>query len=126
MSTAHTPATDTIVIIGLGYVGLPLAVALAKHFTVTGFDINADRIAALQKGHDKTNEVTTEALRSSNLHLTADTTEIQQQSIYIVTVPTPVTKDNKPDLAPLESASAIVGQSIGKGAIVVFESTVYP
>jgi UDP-N-acetyl-D-galactosamine dehydrogenase len=118
--------TDTIVVIGLGYVGLPLAIALAKNFTVIGFDINEERINALSKGFDKTGEVSPDALRSSTLELTANEADISQKSVYIVTVPTPVTKENLPDLGPLESASKTVGKALGPGAIVIYESTVYP
>jgi UDP-N-acetyl-D-galactosamine dehydrogenase len=119
-----------LAVIGLGYVGLPLAVALARHFPVTGFDIKADRIAELSAGHDRTGEVAEEALRASTLALTADPAGIQGADVYIVTVPTPVTPDNKPDLAPLMSACRMVGAAMAAkknaGAIVVFESTVYP
>jgi len=118
--------TDTIAVIGLGYVGLPLAVALAKHFPVVGFDVNADRIKEIKQGHDRTNEITPEVLRTSSLHVTTDLEEIRQKNVYIVTVPTPVTSNHKPDLEPLNAASQTVGKIIGKGAIVVFESTVYP
>jgi UDP-N-acetyl-D-galactosamine dehydrogenase len=120
------PSTDSIVVIGLGYVGLPLAIALAKNFTVTGFDINETRIHALKNGIDKTGEVSAEALRNSTLQLTADETAISRKSVYIVTVPTPVTKDNEPDLTPLKSATQIIGKALGPKAIVVYESTVYP
>ena len=115
-----------IAVLGLGYVGLPLAVALARHFPVTGFDIKAERIAELAGGHDRTGEVADEVLRASSLTLTAEPGSIAGHDIYIVTVPTPVTADNKPDLAPLYSACRTVGAAMGKGAIVVFESTVYP
>ena len=115
-----------IAVIGLGYVGLPLAVALARHFPVTGFDINTARIAELKGGHDRTGEVEDAKLRASSLALTADPSGIKGADVYIVTVPTPVTEDNKPDLAPLYSACKTVGGAMRKGAIVVFESTVYP
>jgi UDP-N-acetyl-D-galactosamine dehydrogenase len=115
-----------IAVIGLGYVGLPLAVALARHFLVTGFDINQGRIAELKSGHDRTGEVATKKLRTSSLKLSAEASDIKGADIYIVTVPTPVTADNKPDLTPLHSACKTVGGAMSKGAIVVFESTVYP
>ncbi len=118
--------TDTIVVIGLGYVGLPLAIALAKNFTVIGFDINKTRVNALSEGFDKTGEISPEALRSSTLKLTANEADISHQNVYIVTVPTPVTQENLPDLSPLERASKTVGRALGVGAIVVYESTVYP
>jgi UDP-N-acetyl-D-galactosamine dehydrogenase len=115
-----------IAVIGLGYVGLPLAVALARHYPVTGFDINKARVAELESGHDRTGEVADEKLRASALKVTTDAAEIKGADIYIVTVPTPVTEDNKPDLAPLYSACKTVGAAMAKGAVVVFESTVYP
>src|SRR5579859_1862672 len=115
-----------LAVIGLGYVGLPLAVALARHFPVIGFDINSERIAELSDGHDRTGEVAEQALRASALTLTADPADIAGADVYIVTVPTPVTPDNKPDLTPLMSACKSVGAVMAKGAIVVFESTVYP
>lgn len=115
-----------IAVIGLGYVGLPLAVALARQFPVKGFDIDDSRIQQLKTGHDRTGEIDTTTLSESTLSLTSDTTPIQNQDIYIVTVPTPVTQDNLPDLHPLQMASQTVGKLLKKGAIVVFESTVYP
>jgi UDP-N-acetyl-D-galactosamine dehydrogenase len=115
-----------LAIIGLGYVGLPLAVALARHYPVVGFDIKVDRIAELRNAIDRTGEVASHDLKSSSLQLTSDPAVIKGQDVYIVTVPTPVTADNKPDLFPLEAACETVGKAMGKGAIVVFESTVYP
>jgi UDP-N-acetyl-D-glucosamine/UDP-N-acetyl-D-galactosamine dehydrogenase len=115
-----------IVVIGLGYVGLPLAVALANKFSVTGFDVNADRISELETGNDRTGEIRPDVLQSSSLALTLDTKDIQGRDIYIVTVPTPVDDDNAPDLSPVRAACTTVGGAIKKGSIVVFESTVYP
>ncbi|MDR3441053.1 nucleotide sugar dehydrogenase [Telmatospirillum sp.] len=115
-----------IAVIGLGYVGLPLAVAIARHFPTTGFDINPGRIAELSSGIDRTGEVEPTALRSSTLRLTGDAEKLRGCDIYIVTVPTPVDADNKPDLSPLLKACRTVGSVLGTGAIVVFESTVYP
>ena len=115
-----------LAVIGLGYVGLPLAVALARHFPVIGFDIKSERIAELSDGHDRTGEVSEAALHESSITLTAEPADIAGADIYIVTVPTPVTPDNKPDLTPLLSACKSVGAVMAKGAIVVFESTVYP
>jgi len=115
-----------IAVVGLGYVGLPLAVALARHYPVIGFDIKAERIAELRAGNDRTGEVASADLKTSKLALTTHATDIKGQDVYIVTVPTPVTADNKPDLFPLEAACETVGKAMGKGAIVVFESTVYP
>jgi len=116
----------SIAVMGLGYVGLPLAVALARHFPVTGFDIKPDRIAELLNGFDRTGEIDAPHLRSSTLHCTSDAQELAHKDIYIVTVPTPVTSNNMPDLTPLKKASEMVGKYLTKGAIVVFESTVYP
>jgi UDP-N-acetyl-D-glucosamine/UDP-N-acetyl-D-galactosamine dehydrogenase len=118
--------TPEIVVIGLGYVGLPLAVALANKFTVTGFDVNAERIAELNAGQDRTGEIKSGVLTASSLSLTLDTADIGGSDIYIVTVPTPVDADNVPDLSPVRAACKTVGAAIAKGAIVVFESTVYP
>ena len=116
----------TVVVVGLGYVGLPLALALAKHGAVLGFDISGARIAELKRGYDRTAEVTSEALASSTLALTDDPAEIDGGHIVIVTVPTPVGADNKPDLSAVVAASETVGRSLKPGAIVVYESTVYP
>ncbi len=117
----------TIAIIGLGYVGLPLALAFAKKYQVIGFDINSDRIAELKAGIDTTRETTTESLQAAhNLELTSDTSELSKAQIYIITVPTPVDETNQPDMAPLLSASKLVGSVLGIGDIVVYESTVYP
>lgn len=115
-----------IAVIGLGYVGLPLAVALARHFPTTGFDIARERIAELHKGHDRTDEVEPARLRASTLKLTSDPAEIGGFDIYIVTVPTPVDDRNEPDLRPVIGASGTVARAMKKGAVVVYESTVYP
>jgi UDP-N-acetyl-D-galactosamine dehydrogenase len=117
-----------IVVVGLGYVGLPLAVALARHFEVVGFDIDEDRIAELRRGFDRTNEVGPEALAASSLGLATDPEDCRGAGVYIVTVPTPVDGANRPDLGPLIAASRTVGRLIDSASrpIVVFESTVYP
>lgn len=115
-----------IAVVGLGYVGLPLAVALAKVFSVVGFDTDANRVAELLEGVDRTCEVAPEALRSSSLACSADPSDAAGADIYIVTVPTPITADNSPDLGPLRRASGTVGSLLGRNAIVVYESTVYP
>lgn len=114
-------------IIGLGYVGLPLAVEFGKKYPTVGFDIKADRIAELQKGEDSTLECSSEELaESDHLTLTANAAELVQCNFYIVTVPTPIGDSNRPLLTPLKSASNILGRVIKKGDIVVYESTVYP
>lgn len=115
-----------IAVIGLGYVGLPLAIALAKKYPLTGFDINTSRIQELHDGYDRTREVEEAELRSSSLHVTANEKELKDQDIFIITVPTPINSDNRPDLSPLEKASQTIGKALRKGAIVVYESTVYP
>ncbi|MEX2616360.1 MAG: nucleotide sugar dehydrogenase [Alphaproteobacteria bacterium] len=120
------PENPRLAVIGLGYVGLPLAVALARHFDTVGFDIDAGRIEALRAGNDRTGEIDSPALRASSLALTRDEAVIRGRDIYIVAVPTPVDDDRQPDLGALESAAGIVGRAMRPGAIVVFESTVYP
>lgn len=115
-----------IAIVGLGYVGLPLAVALGKHFSVVGFDINAKRVEALQKGKDTTREVTEEELYSSKIKFTTDPSSLREVEFIIVCVPTPIDQYNKPDLKYMESSSQVVGENIKPGTIVVYESTVYP
>jgi len=119
--------TQPIAIIGLGYVGLPLAVEFGKHRSVIGFDINHDRISALQDGDDATREISAEELASaSQLTLTSDATELSRARIFIVTVPTPIDAYKRPDLTPLLRASETVGAALKKGDIVIYESTVYP
>ncbi len=115
-----------IAVIGLGYVGLPLAVALARHFPVVGYDKSAERVAELGEGFDRTGEVESAALRASPLECSADPAAMAGAEIFIITVPTPVDADNRPDLSALRAASREVGKYLSKGAIVVVESTVYP
>lgn len=114
-------------IIGLGYVGLPLAVEFGKKIDTIGFDINPARINALRQGIDHTLELTTEELsQATQLRYTTSEADIKNCDVYIVTVPTPINDSKQPDLTPLEKASALLGRVISKNAIVVFESTVYP
>ena len=117
-----------VVVVGLGYVGLPLAVAMARHVTVIGYDRDAGRVGELKSGHDRTREVGDDALLSSTLALTADAADCAGADVYIVTVPTPVDERNQPDLGPLLSASQAIGGWIdpARRPTVVFESTVYP
>ncbi|MGH2644435.1 MAG: nucleotide sugar dehydrogenase, partial [Chitinophagaceae bacterium] len=123
-----------IAVIGLGYVGLPLAVEFSKKYKTFGFDINSNRIAELNQGNDHTLEVSAENLKEvladcsqpKGLYCTNELEKIKGCSIYIVTVPTPVDKNNRPDLTPLYKASETVGKVLKKGDIVVYESTVYP
>jgi UDP-N-acetyl-D-glucosamine/UDP-N-acetyl-D-galactosamine dehydrogenase len=114
-------------IIGLGYVGLPLAVYLARHFPVRGFDIDRERVAELSRGIDRTGEVTEEEFaHATRLTYSADVESLRDTNFYIVTVPTPVDQAKRPDLSALVSASRLVGSVLGKGDVVVYESTVYP
>jgi UDP-N-acetyl-D-galactosamine dehydrogenase len=116
-----------IAIIGLGYVGLPLAVEFGKNYPVIGFDINQKRISELSGGEDRTLEVSpTELALAKNLEFSADPASLKECNIFIVTVPTPIDKANRPDLTPLIKASETVGRVISSGAIVIYESTVYP
>jgi len=118
---------DPIAIIGLGYVGLPLAVEFAKRRPVIGFDIKADRIAELRAGQDRTREVPPDELAEArHLTLTADPADLAAARIYIVTVPTPIDAHKRPDLTPLLRASETVGRVLKRGDIVIYESTVYP
>jgi UDP-N-acetyl-D-galactosamine dehydrogenase len=157
MTSNHLPTLPfghepVIAVIGLGYVGLPLAVEFAKKFPVIGFDIKSDRIAELNAGHDNTLEVEDKNLKSvlnpsivnpkseipnpkseipnpksgSGLFLSTHINDLIGCNIFIVTVPTPVDKNNRPDLTPLIKASETVGKVIRKGGIVIYESTVYP
>ena len=116
----------SIGIIGLGYVGLPLALALAEKHTVLGYDTNKERVASLQKGVDNTKEIPTEEIQAVSIDFFDQPQALKQCSIYIVTVPTPLKEDNLPDFSHLESASSIIAQLLKIGDIVVYESTVYP
>jgi UDP-N-acetyl-D-glucosamine/UDP-N-acetyl-D-galactosamine dehydrogenase len=118
---------ERIGIIGLGYVGLPLAAEFGKILPVIGFDINKERIAELKKGYDRTREVEEEELKlSKHLLYSSELEDLKQVNYFIVTVPTPIDEFKKPDLRPLESASRTVGAVLKKGDIVIYESTVYP
>jgi len=123
------PALESVQIgvIGLGYVGLPLAVAFGTQQPVVGFDVDPKRIAQLTEGHDVTGETSAEALASaSQLSLSADPEQLRLCQVFIITVPTPINADKQPDLSPLIAASETVGKYMPKGAIVIYESTVYP
>ncbi|MEO1903423.1 MAG: Vi polysaccharide biosynthesis UDP-N-acetylglucosamine C-6 dehydrogenase TviB [Alcanivorax sp.] len=116
-----------LAVVGLGYVGLPLAVEFGKHRPVVGFDINPQRIRALRDGHDSTLEVSDEELaEAGGLTFSADTDALKDCNVYIVTVPTPIDGHRRPDLTPLIRASETIGNTLKKGDIVVYESTVYP
>lgn len=116
-----------IAVIGLGYVGLPLAVEFGKKYPTLGFDINSKRVAELQGGTDHTKEVETEELKKAEqLKYSADVADLDEANVYIVTVPTPINKFKQPDLTPLIKASETIGQTLKKGDTVIYESTVYP
>ena len=115
-----------ICVVGLGYVGLPLAIELSKYFKVIGFDVSQKRIETLQKGKDPNKEVESEALQQSSMGFFCDPSVIQQADFIIVAVPTPVDAHNIPDLTPVIKASETVGRNIKRGAVAVYESTVYP
>lgn len=116
---------EKLALVGLGYVGMPIAVEFAKHIPVIGFDINEKRVNEYKNGIDSTNEVG-EAIKDTKVDFTADPTRLKEAKFIVVAVPTPVNEDNTPDLRPVEGASRTVGQNLSAGTIVVFESTVYP
>jgi len=120
------PTPQRIAVVGLGYVGLPLAVVLAHHFAVVGYDRDAGRVAELRDGGDRTGEVDSATLRATTMEITADAKAMAGADVFIVTVPTPVDANNEPDLTAVRGASRTIGGFIAKGAVVVFESTVYP
>jgi UDP-N-acetyl-D-galactosamine dehydrogenase len=117
---------DKIAVIGLGYVGLPLAVRLSEHFDVVGYDMNQQRVAELRKGHDRTLEVETALLTRASINYTSDAKDLAKCRLIIVAVPTPIDQYNIPDFTPLIGASTAAGKHLQKGSCVVFESTVYP
>ena len=117
---------EKIALVGLGYVGMPIAVAFAKKVDVIGYDLNAAKIEQYKNGIDPTNEVGNEVIRNTKVEFTSDETRLKDAKFYIVAVPTPVNDDHTPDLTPVEGASRILGRNLSKGSIVVFESTVYP
>ena len=123
--TGLISGTEKLALVGLGYVGMPIAVEFAKHVKVIGFDINKKRVNEYQNGIDATNEVG-EAIKHTTVEFTADPTRLKEARFIIVAVPTPVKDDNTPDLKPVRGASRTVGQNLTPGSIVVFESTVYP
>ena len=115
-----------VAVVGLGYVGLPLALEFAKRVSTIGFDINQEKLNLYRQGIDPTKEAGDEAVRTTTLQFTSDPEDLKEAAIIIVAVPTPVTEDNLPDLTPVTGASEIVGKNISKGTIVCYESTVYP
>ena len=117
---------EKISIVGLGYVGIPIAAAFAKKVNIIGFDISNEKVELYKKGIDPTKEVGNDAIKETTVEFTADESKLQTAKFHIVAVPTPVNEDHTPDLMPVESASRIVGRNLTKGSVVVFESTVYP
>lgn len=121
-----TRREESIALVGLGYVGMPIAVAFARRAQVIGFDVNEAKIAQYKAGIDPTNEVGNEVIRNTEVAFTSDAARLRDAKFIIVAVPTPVNDDHTPDLSPVEGASEIVGKNLTKGSIVVYESTVYP
>lgn len=126
MITELVAGRTKLSLIGLGYVGMPIAVAFAKKVPVIGFDINEEKIAQYKAGFDPTGEVGDEVIKTTSVEFTSDETRLKEATFHIVAVPTPVHVDHTPDLSPLLGASATLGRNLAKGSIVVFESTVYP
>ena len=118
--------TETIAVVGLGYVGLPLAAAFSEHYTVIGYDANGEKIEQYRRGEDGTEELGNERLKACKVRFTADETALREADVVIVAVPTPIHGDNTPDLSPVVSASRTVGRNLKHGALVIYESTVYP
>lgn len=117
---------EKLSLVGLGYVGMPIAVAFAKKVKVVGFDLNAQKIELYKSGIDPTNEVGGEVVKNTKVEFTADASKLKEAKFHIVAVPTPVNDDHTPDLGPVEGASRLLGQNLVKGSVIVFESTVYP
>lgn len=117
---------EKIALVGLGYVGMPIAVAFAKHADVIGFDLNEEKIALYKNGFDPTNEIGSEGIKETTVDFTADETRLSEAKFIIVAVPTPVNTDHTPDLTPVIGASELIGRNLTKGSIIVYESTVYP
>lgn len=115
-----------IAVVGLGYVGMPLAVAFSKKLPVIGFDTNQEKIKLYRQGQDPTNEVGNAAVAACSVDFTSDETRLHEANFYIVAVPTPVNQDKTPNLSPVEGASTIIGRNLRRGSLVVYESTVYP
>lgn len=117
---------EKLSLVGLGYVGMPIAVAFSKKIDVIGFDLNSKKIEMYKSGIDPTREVGDDAIKSAKVNFTADESMLKEAKFHIVAVPTPVNDDHTPDLTPVEGASEILGRNLSKGSVVVFESTVYP
>lgn len=121
-----TAGREKLSLVGLGYVGMPIAVAFSKKIQVIGFDLNQEKIKMYQSGIDPTGEVGNDAIKAAAVEFTADETRLREARFHIVAVPTPVNHDHTPDLRPVEGASRLLGRNLTKGSVVVFESTVYP
>ena len=117
---------EKLSLVGLGYVGMPIAVAFGRKIQVIGYDLNEQKIELYKSGIDPTREVGDDVIKNANVDFTADETRLREAKFHIVSVPTPGNADHTPDLTPVEGASRIVGRNLSKGSIVVFESTVYP
>ncbi len=117
---------EKLSLIGLGYVGMPIAVAFARKIDVIGFDLNTEKIELYRNGIDPTHEVGNEVIRNTTVEFTSEETRLREAKFHIVAVPTPVNVDHTPDLSPVKGASEILGRNLTKGSVVVFESTVYP
>lgn len=117
---------EKLSLVGLGYVGMPIAVAFGRKINVIGYDLNAQKVEQYKAGYDPTREVGDDVIKQANVEFTADETKLKEAKFHIVAVPTPVNDDHTPDLRPVEGASRTVGRNLVKGSIVVFESTVYP
>src|SRR5699024_1250281 len=117
---------ENISLIGLGYVGMPIAVAFAKKVNVLGFDINQEKIELYKQGIDPTREVGNEVIKETTVDFTADASRLKEAKFHIVSVPTPINDDKTPNLNPIKGASRTLGQNLTKGSIVVYESTVFP
>lgn len=118
--------TEKLSLVGLGYVGMPIAVAFSKKVKVIGFDVNCEKVQLYKDGVDPTKEVGDEAIKTCTVDFTCDESRLKEAKFHIVAVPTPVNSDHTPDLTPVKSASCVLGRNLTKGAIVVYESTVYP
>src|SRR5580692_5237080 len=119
--------SERVAVIGLGYVGLPVALAFARKFPSTvGFDIHAEKVSELLRGYDRNHEQAAAVLEATSLKMTSDPRDLEGCTLFVVAVPTPVDQNNVPDLSPVERATATVGRALSKGAVIVYESTVYP
>lgn len=127
MNQTELNPIERIAIIGLGYAGLPVALALGKKFSGTvGFDINAEKVESLKQGIDITKEVSADDLKSANIHFTSQLQDAAESNFFVVAVPTPIDHNCRPDLTPLVKASERIGKILQPGSVVVYESTVYP